>query len=153
MHTIFRLSTALSIGFHSTMAMAAIPHRVWTARQLAKRFGFSHVHVAKVMGRLVRTGLIVSTRGRHGGIRLARPPQEVTLLHIYETIEGPILPSSACFLNPRFCLSDRCPLGEHMAAVESQLRDLFSRTTLAHMAKLVRLEKLLDDVPSLENTA
>jgi DNA-binding IscR family transcriptional regulator len=32
------------------------------------------------MGKLVRTGILRSTKGAHGGVVLARGPEEITLL-------------------------------------------------------------------------
>ncbi|HEU4784156.1 MAG TPA: Rrf2 family transcriptional regulator [Ktedonobacterales bacterium] len=37
-------------------------------------------------------GLVESTRGAHGGYRLARPPQEMRMSEILRALEGPIAP-------------------------------------------------------------
>lgn len=36
--------------------------------------------------------LVVSTRGAHGGYRLSRPPEEITMGEIVRVLEGPIAP-------------------------------------------------------------
>jgi Rrf2 family transcriptional regulator, cysteine metabolism repressor len=36
--------------------------------------------------------LIVSTRGAHGGYRLSRPPEEITMGEVVRVLEGPISP-------------------------------------------------------------
>jgi Rrf2 family cysteine metabolism transcriptional repressor len=37
-------------------------------------------------------GLVVSTRGAHGGYELARPPQDIQMADILRALEGPIAP-------------------------------------------------------------
>jgi Rrf2 family protein len=37
-------------------------------------------------------GLVVSTRGAHGGYELTRPPQEIRMADILRALEGPIAP-------------------------------------------------------------
>ncbi len=59
-----------------------------TAASIAEATGTPGGYVPRVMGDLVRAGLVANRRGRTGGYRLARPPSEVTLLDIVEAIEG-----------------------------------------------------------------
>ena len=37
-------------------------------------------------------GLVISTRGAHGGYSLARPPETVTMAEILRALEGPLAP-------------------------------------------------------------
>ena len=37
-------------------------------------------------------GLVVSTRGAHGGYELARPPQEIPMSEVLRALEGPLAP-------------------------------------------------------------
>jgi Rrf2 family cysteine metabolism transcriptional repressor len=48
--------------------------------------------VAKLRG----AGLVTSTRGAHGGYRLARPAEEIDMLEVVQALEGPIAPME-CF--------------------------------------------------------
>ena len=43
----------------------------------------------KIMRKLVASGLACSFKGAHGGYTLSRQPQEITLRHVIEAIEGP----------------------------------------------------------------
>ncbi len=56
----------------------------------------------KIIGQLVKLGFIFSTRGAGGGVRLARPPAEITLLEIVESMEGKIF-LNQCLIGPEFC--------------------------------------------------
>ena len=47
---------------------------------------------------LREAGLVVSTRGAHGGYELARPPEAITMSEVLRALEGPIA--------PMFCATD-----------------------------------------------
>lgn len=59
-----------------------------TASAIAAATGIPENYVPQVMGDLVRAGLVMNRRGRHGGYLLGRPAAEVSLLSIVEAIEG-----------------------------------------------------------------
>jgi len=46
--------------------------------------------VRRLIGKLVRGGIVASSRGSAGGIRLARPAHDITLLDVVLAMEGPI---------------------------------------------------------------
>ena len=46
--------------------------------------------LAKIISQLSIAGLLHTLRGAHGGISLARNPEQITLLQVIEAIDGPI---------------------------------------------------------------
>ena len=130
MSSIVQVSEAVTIGVHAMLCLSMAPDRYWSAREIVARFHVSEAHLAKVMAALARAGIVTSVRGPHGGSRLSRPPGEVTLLQIYEAIDGPMT-MPACLLSPRGCGSTCCQIGPALAAANQALRDRFASTTLA----------------------
>jgi Rrf2 family protein len=63
--------------------------------------------VRRLVGQLVKVGLLLSTRGSGGGVRLARPARDISLLDVVEAIEGTIA------LNHCVGDGDACVLSEH----------------------------------------
>jgi Rrf2 family protein len=61
-----------------------------SAKKLAERQDIPLVFLTKILLILTKSGLLVSMRGSHGGIRLAKDPSEISILNIVEAIEGPI---------------------------------------------------------------
>ena len=57
---------------------------------IAARTGVPASHLAKVVQSLVRAGLVETTRGRGGGVRLARPPAEIGIREVIEAVQGPL---------------------------------------------------------------
>ena len=87
MNTIIAISEAASLAFHG-MGLLAISGERMSAREIAERIGVSETHLAKVFQRLVRAGLVVSSRGPGGGFQLARSADSISLFQIYVEIEG-----------------------------------------------------------------
>ena len=61
-----------------------------SARQIAEREGLSIEYAAQILAELRRAGLVTSTRGVHGGFRLARPARDVTVGELFRALDGPI---------------------------------------------------------------
>ena len=49
-------------------------------------------YLEQLVAPLRKAGLVEGTRGLHGGYRLSRPPERVTVLEIVELMEGPVAP-------------------------------------------------------------
>ena len=57
-------------------------------------------YLEHLVAKLRDAGLVSSTRGAHGGYRLARPGSEITMLEVVEALEGPVAPME-CFHTDR----------------------------------------------------
>jgi Rrf2 family protein len=62
--------------------------------------------LAKIISQLSIAGLISTSRGARGGVTLARPAEDITLLDVVEAIDGPIS------LNVCSHSAGACPFGE-----------------------------------------
>lgn len=58
--------------------------------EIASRQNIPSSFLAKIIAQLSIAGLLRTSRGAHGGVRLARDPQSITLLEVIEAIDGPI---------------------------------------------------------------
>ena len=74
--------------------------------------------LARILARLSHAGLVESEQGRRGGSRLARPPQEITLLDAVDAAEGPF-GVTRCIMQNRACGSGP-PCAMHNAWEEGQ---------------------------------
>lgn len=57
---------------------------------IAKAQGISEKFLSRIVIPLRERGILASVRGANGGFRLARPPEDITLLAIVETVQGPL---------------------------------------------------------------
>lgn len=65
-------------------------------RRIAEEHGIPPRFLVQIMAQLKGVGLVTSIRGAGGGYRLSRPPQEVSLLDVLETIDGDDWPTTNC---------------------------------------------------------
>src|ERR1700751_1438799 len=78
---------------YATMLLAALadePARVRTATALAEQTHIAAPTVSKLLKQLQRAGLVVSTRGLHGGYQLGRPAAQINAAAILDALEGPL---------------------------------------------------------------
>ena len=72
---------------------------------VAKIHKLSRPHIMKIVHELGKAGYLETVRGRNGGFRLARPPENITVGEVVRKTEGP-LDVVECF-NPE---KNTCPL-------------------------------------------
>jgi len=106
-----------------------------TAQEVARQCLVPRAIVRRVVTRLANAGILTSTRGVGGGIALARPPAEISLLDVVEAMEGPPI-LNLCVADPQECpLMEQCTV--HLAWVQasSQLMDFLRNTTISRLAE------------------
>ena len=71
-------------------------------RHIAQTYGISHNHLMKIAQSLGRAGFVETVRGRHGGLRLARPAEEISLGALIRHTEGEesLVDCTACLIAP-----------------------------------------------------
>jgi Rrf2 family transcriptional regulator, nitric oxide-sensitive transcriptional repressor len=126
---LFNISEALSIGLHLGVSLTRHPDEYCSTRRIADEFGFSVHHVAKVVQKLVRGGILETVRGIQGGARLAGDPAGITLLAIAEALDE--TPSTGCLLNASICAGGNCVLGREIRSQNEHMRAVMGRTTLS----------------------
>jgi Rrf2 family protein len=133
--TILNLSEAVSIALHGMVLLAARHGEVCSNRWIAEQLGVSEAHLSKVLQRLHRVGLVESVRGPKGGFRLTRPPSRITLLQVYEAIEGPLKPAT-CLFRQTICDGRQCILGDCLKAANRDIKKHLSQTRLSELTDI-----------------
>ncbi|MDA3906911.1 MAG: Rrf2 family transcriptional regulator [Bacteroidales bacterium] len=109
MAKVVTLSEAASLAIHAIVLIAGSDNIV-NVNMIAKATESSKNHLAKVMQRLVKSGLLSSTRGPAGGFLLKKDASDITLYDIYFAVEGPI-ELEDCPLGRPVCPFDKCIMG------------------------------------------
>lgn len=103
-------------------------------REISAEMGIPRTFVSQILGDLVHAGIAASSFGRDGGLRLARPPAQVSVAEVIEAADGPLTPER-CALGDGPCRWQAvCPLHETMTMATASLRKVLSSTTLAMLA-------------------
>ncbi len=132
------ISDAVSLAMHS-MAVIASQEGLSSARDISSRLGVSEFHLAKVLQRLARNGLVKSTRGPRGGFTLAKKSGAITLLDVYEVIEGP-LKAKACLMRKKTCNKKPCILGGSLETMWDIFRKHLNSTRISDITESYRQE-------------
>ena len=100
-----RLTQYSNFTLRTLQLVALRAPAIVTVDDVARAHRISKAHLVKVAAELARRGYIESIRGRHGGMRLARPAESITVGEIVRWTEAP-LELVECF-NPE---TNTCPL-------------------------------------------
>jgi Rrf2 family protein len=104
--------------------------------RIAKEMRIPPSFLAKIVSQLSVAGVVSTSRGARGGVSLARPPQEVSLLEVIEAIDGPIT-LNECVPDASECVfGDDCPV--HGVWCETQ-------ATLVEKLKATNFRRLTDN--------
>jgi len=88
----------------------------------------------QVLNNLARAGLLVCRRGATRGYELARPPEEISLLDVFETIEGP-LGLTSCTMEGHWCPRETdCTLASVWHTVQDLIQSNLSAATLDRLS-------------------
>jgi len=103
--------------------------------------GLPRDFMAKVFQKLVHGGVLRSAKGRGGGFSLARPPHEITLLQIVESVEGPQA-YDRCVVGLERC-NDQMPCAQHdlYKPIRQRIKDYLATTTAADLAASLRTKQ------------
>lgn len=88
---------------------------------VAKEQNIPQSFLPKIISQLSIAGILQTSRGAHGGIRLAREPKNITLLEVIEAIDGPIH-LNVCVSGEGLCLlEENCQLQSVWCDIKNEL--------------------------------
>ncbi len=126
---IINLSEAVLIAVHAMAAVAAKKDGHLSTREIGAILKSSESHIAKVMQRLVRGGLLNSSRGPDGGFALRKKPEEISILDIFNVIEGEYKAGGCSFRRDR-CIFKNCLFEDKIRRVEEDFIEFMRNKTL-----------------------
>ncbi len=103
-----------------------------SAHSLAAQLRTSPDFMAKIAQQLAAAGLVVSRRGKGGGLALARKPQRIRARDIFGAVDG-ALRVSQCMIDGR-CRHLVCPIFPVLLRLQRELDRGLSNATLATLA-------------------
>lgn len=129
MAKLLSISEAASIAIHS-LALIANTKEHLNAGHLASKLGFSKNHLSKILQMLVKYNYLESERGPKGGFRLKLNPEGISLLEIYELIEGQLI-EDKCAHNRNECPFEECVYGDIRIELTKRFREYFGNKKLS----------------------
>lgn len=109
MENFMYLSKFTDYSFRILIYLGNHPNQLFTVYELSNILNLSTNHIKKITYNLVKNGYIVSNKGRNGGIKLIKSPEEINLCDVFETTEEN-LNLVECFSNMECGLIKPCKL-------------------------------------------
>lgn len=132
MSGIVSVSEAASIAFHTAFYLASSGKQLVRNQELADELHVSQEHLAKIIQRMARAGVVKTVRGPKGGCCLTEQGKASSLLQIYEAVEGPYN-KLGCLLQQKICSDECCLLGGLLQKMSNEIYRQLKTTTLADM--------------------
>lgn len=116
------------------LALKTGPGSSSSAREIAEQYGISIELMAKVLQRLVRSGLLASQQGTHGGYQLGRPATAISVADVIQAIDGP-LTVTACSTDDEQCDQfATCSVRDPLWRIKERILDALRSCTIAEIA-------------------
>jgi FeS assembly SUF system regulator len=138
---------------YATVILASLAQRpgyVQTATALAEQTRIAAPTVSKLLKQLQRAGLVLSTRGLHGGYQLARPAAQISAAAILDALEGPIALTDCAVGHGNCEIEESCRVSRVWQRLNVAVRRSLYEISLAQLAGIDATQVRL---PALEREA
>lgn len=129
-----RISKLADYGILLMVELAKAGDEVLSAQALAERAGIELPTASKVLKQLAGAGLVASYRGPHGGYRVKRDADDISVAELITAIEGPIA-MTECSVHAGLCsVEASCNARENWMKISMAVAGALERVSLAEMA-------------------
>ena len=111
-------------------------------RQISEDLNISFHFLTKIFQTLSQHGLMSSYRGPKGGIALAKPASEISLIEIITALEGTEFFTGCILALPNCGDEAPCPLHEYWGKMRDELKDMFEQTSLSELGEKIKNDGL-----------
>ncbi|MFQ5769632.1 MAG: RrF2 family transcriptional regulator [bacterium] len=128
-------SRACEYALRGLVEMASHPEQeFWTVQELAEQTNTPAPFLAKTFQTLVKSGVLNSTKGRHGGFSFAMPVKKISLMDIVNIIDGPTLAKDCALGFPECGGEETCPFHIQWSVIRETIIDALSKQSLEKFA-------------------
>jgi len=127
-YTDYSLRTLMYLGMHRD--------RLVTIQDIADAYGISKSHLMKIVHRLGISGEVETIRGRSGGLRLGKEPEDINLGDVVRRTEPDFL-MVECFdrAHNKCVLAPSCELQDVLRRATAAYLDVLNGVTLADLLR------------------
>ena len=125
-----RLTTFTDYAMRVLLYVATAPEGRANIAEIAATYGVSEHHLVKVVHLLGKQGLLINTRGRGGGLRLACAPASINLGHVVRITEQPTVLVECFDPAGRCAISTACRLAHVLDSAHKAFYEVLDGFTL-----------------------
>ena len=105
-----------------------------SAREIAEQYDIPIELMAKVLQRLVRAGLLISTQGTRGGYTLSRPSTSISVADVIQAIDGPFTVTACSTENNECEQYSKCSIRDPLWQIRERIAATLGTVSIAEMA-------------------
>jgi Rrf2 family protein len=129
-----RITRRTDYAIHLIADLSEQPECCLGLRTLAAEHGVTYAFARTVQQGLLKAGIINASRGINGGIKLAKPLEEITLLEVFEAAQDPLDVTFDTSDVPWCrCEQDSCMSGKVWDRAKESMRENLSGMTMKHL--------------------
>jgi Rrf2 family protein len=118
------------------LATCQLKQETSAAARMATELNVPYAFLRRILRRLTAEGLLISRRGRKGGVSLAKPSTTISLLHVLKAIEQHKLCLNTCIATPGKCAREAlCPVYRSLVKTQQIIDRSFSRISFDALAR------------------
>jgi len=119
--------------------------------QIAEFYDISELFLFKVLQTLTKGGFVETVRGRNGGIRLARPAEEINLGDVVRSVEDNFDLAECFEQGERVCpLISTCGMNEALAEALNAFFNVLGQYTIADLSNNSRNIRILAQLDAMK---
>jgi Rrf2 family protein len=126
------ISEATSIAVHLCVRLTQTGDDFFSTRKVAEELDLSVHHLAKVVQKLVKAGILESSRGSQGGVKLRKGKENISVAELNAAVVD--LAQGGCLLSQKVCTGCKCSFGRWMADESSKIDAVLRQTTIQEIA-------------------
>lgn len=126
------ITEATSIAIHLCVRLTQTGDEFYSTRKVAEEFDMSVHHLAKVVQKLVKAGILESSRGGQGGVRLLKSKEELSVADLNTAVVD--LEKGGCLLSQKVCTGCKCSFGKWINAENTKIQESLRKTTIQEIA-------------------
>lgn len=131
-----RLSKKTDYALIALKDLASSPdHAPASARDIAARYNIPVELMAKVLQRLVRSGLLASHHGKRGGYHLARPAALISVADVIQAVDGPVMVTACSDIDESCDQYSTCNVRDPLWRLKDRIVRALSDFTIDELAR------------------
>lgn len=130
------ITRATEYAIRTVIYLAQQPrNEVVLKKDICRTQGVTPAFLTKILQPLIKIGIVSSQRGVGGGFLLAKDPEQITLLDIFQAQEGD-LKLNHCLIDSEFCARDVfCAAHEVWEEAQQELSNVLLRHSIADIVR------------------
>lgn len=136
-----KLSTRMRYGTRALVELSTVEFgSTLSIKKIAERQNLSVKYLEQIMASLKNAGIVQSVAGVHGGYKLSRPADSISIRDVFVALEGPLY-MVHCVEDAKACENvHSCPTRVLWSGMSKVMTEYLSSTTLGDLAKQMPTE-------------